>query len=91
MGVPTAGGVISTGSKSIMDLGTIRMPGRGWFYQMVKIWREMERSPIIVWPLPGELSSGKDRQLEKAIEVLLQDVNEQSKKVKVEMKPASKR
>ena len=44
-----------------------------------------------VWPLPGELSSGKDRQLEKAIEVLLQDVNEQSKKVKVEMKPASKR
>jgi hypothetical protein len=45
----------------------------------------------IVWPLPGEISSGKDRQLEKAIEVLIQDVNENSKKAKIEMKPASKR
>ena len=92
VGVPTAGGVISTGSKSIMDLGTIRMPGRGWF---LPNGEDMERNGAvpdhIVWPLPGELSSGKDRQLEKAIEVLLQDVNEQSKKVKVEMKPASKR
>ena len=92
VGVPTAGGVISTGSKSIMDLGTIRMPGRGWF---LPNGEDMERNGAvpdhIVWPLPGEISSGKDRQLEKAIEVLIQDVNEHSKKAKVEMKPASKR
>lgn len=92
VGVPTAGGVISTGSKSIMDLGTIRMPGRGWF---LPNGEDMERNGAvpdhIVWPLPGEISSGKDRQLEKAIEVLIQDVNEHSKKAKIEMKPASKR
>ena len=92
VGVPTAGGVISTGSKSIMDLGTIRMPGRGWF---LPNGEDMERNGAvpdhIVWPLPGEISSGKDRQLEKAIEVLVQDVNDHSKKAKVEMKPASKR
>jgi len=92
VGVPTAGGVISTGSKSIMNLGTIRMPGRGWF---LPNGEDMERNGAvpdhIVWPLPGEMSAGKDRQLEKAIEVLIQDVNEYSKKAKVEMKPASKR
>ncbi|MHC4860119.1 MAG: MTH938/NDUFAF3 family protein, partial [Planctomycetota bacterium] len=30
VGVPTAGGVISTGGRRIMDLGFLRTPGRGW-------------------------------------------------------------
>ena len=31
VGVPTAGGVISTGSIAIMDVGVLRRPYRGWF------------------------------------------------------------
>ena len=31
VGVPTAGGVISTGGVPIMDVGTLRLPFRGWF------------------------------------------------------------
>ena len=78
VGVPTAGGVISTGSARIMDLGRMRMPFRGWF--LINDGLDMELNGavphVIVWPEPGELPAGKDRQLEKAIEVLLEQVNE---------------
>ncbi|MCP4848067.1 MAG: hypothetical protein GY899_08995 [Verrucomicrobiaceae bacterium] len=92
VGVPTAGGVISTGSKSIMDVGSIRMPFRGWF---LPNGEDMERNGAVphhvVWPLPGELSAGNDRQLEKAVEVLLTDVEADKKRAKVKFKPASAR
>lgn len=29
---------------------------------------------IVVWPLPGELPAGTDKQLEKGVEVLLAEV-----------------
>ena len=92
VGVPTAGGVISTGSKSIMDVGSIRMPFRGWY---LPNGEDMERNGAvphhIIWPLPGELSAGKDRQLMKAVEVLLEDVKKASKEGKLRLKPASSR
>lgn len=76
VGVATAGGVISTGSKRIMELGTLRMPFRGWF--KIDDGEDMELNgavpDFIVWPQPGELPNGKDTQLEKAIEVLMEDV-----------------
>src|SRR4029078_3356608 len=31
VGLPTAGGVISTGATTIMDIGTLRLPTRGWY------------------------------------------------------------
>src|SRR5438067_5751589 len=31
VGVPTAGGVVSTGGTAIMDIGYLRMPFRGWY------------------------------------------------------------
>jgi len=76
VGVPTAGGVISTGATTIMDLGTLRMPSRGWYG--INDGEDMElhgaMPHIIVWPEPGELPLGKDKQLEKGIEVLKSEV-----------------
>jgi tricorn protease len=76
VGVPTAGGVISTGGRMIMDLGYLRMPFRGWF--VITDGEDMELHGAVphytVWPRPGEMPQGKDVQLEKAIEVLLGDV-----------------
>lgn len=72
VGVPTAGGVISTGGTQIMDVGFLRLPFRGWF--VLGTGEDMELNgampDYIVWNEPA----GKDAQLDKAIEVLLEDV-----------------
>ncbi|MEZ5944963.1 MAG: S41 family peptidase [Planctomycetaceae bacterium] len=82
IGVPTAGAVISTGEARVMDYGLIRQPFRGWF--VLGTGQDMELNGAVphhvVWPEPGELPLGKDRQLEKAIEVLLKDVKKASQK-----------
>ena len=76
VGVQTAGGVISTGSVGINDVGTMRMPFRGWF--VVGTGEDMEMNGAVpdhvVWPHPGELPQGIDKQLEKAVNVLTADV-----------------
>jgi tricorn protease len=76
VGVQTAGGVISTGAGSILDLGTIRIPLRGWF--VIDTGEDMEmngaKPDIEIWPAPEEMANGLDRQLDKAVEVLLEDV-----------------
>jgi tricorn protease len=78
VGVPTAGGVVSTGAVTIMDVGTLRLPFRGWF--LVGDGEDMELNGAvpdqIVWPQPGELPQGKDVQLARGVEVLLADVKE---------------
>jgi tricorn protease len=76
VGVPTAGGVISTGSAAIMDVGMMRLPMRGWF--VLGTGEDMElngaRPDHVVWPEPLQLTQGKDVQIEKAVAVLLDDV-----------------
>jgi tricorn protease len=76
VGVPTAGGVISTGAQAIMDVGFIRVPFRGWF--VLGTGEDMELNGAvpdhIVWPQPGQLPRGEDVQLAKAISVLQDDV-----------------
>jgi len=76
VGVQTAGGVVSTGAARINDVGVLRAPFRGWF--SLETGEDMElRGAIpdyILWPTPGELPSGVDRQLEKAVEVLTEEV-----------------
>lgn len=73
VGVQTAGGVISTGSAAIMDVGSLRLPFRGWY--VLETGQDMElngaKPDYIVWPQPGDKT---DRQLEKAVEVLRQEV-----------------
>ena len=76
VGVQTAGGVVSTGVARINDIGVLRAPFRGWF--SIRDGKDMELNgaepDFIVWPAPGELPSGIDKQLEKGVEVLLDEV-----------------
>src|SRR5262249_9407656 len=76
VGVPTAGGVVSTGSVAIMDVGSLRLPFRGWF--VAEDGKDMELNRAVphhvVWPEPGRLPGGDDAQLDKAVAVLLKDV-----------------
>ena len=93
VGVPTAGGVISTGARRIMDLGLIRMPFRGWF--VIGTGEDMELNGAVphhvLWPAPGEMPAGKDRQLEKAIEVLGAEVAAWQARPRPELRKASQR
>ncbi len=87
VGVPTAGGVISTGGTAIMDVGFLRLPTRGW--HILGTGEDMELNGAvpdhIVWPAPGDAAQGKDEQIAKSVEVLLRDVKEWSNR------PQSKR
>lgn len=93
VGVPTAGGVVSTGSASIMDVGMLRLPFRGWFLK--DSGQDMELNgavpDIIVWPKPTEMTSGKDEQLNKAIEVLQQSIQEWKAKGEPQLIKATER
>lgn len=93
VGVPTAGGVISTGSARIMDIGLIRTPGRGWY--LVNSGEDFELNgavpDVIVWPEPGQLPRGEDTQLAKGVELLQADVAAEKAKPKPALKKASER
>src|SRR5947209_6620620 len=93
VGVPTAGGVISTGGTAIMDVGFLRMPFRGWF--LVNDGADMELNGAVphhvVWPQPGQLPRGQDAQMEKAVAVLLQDVKAWKDRPQPKLKKASER
>ncbi len=85
VGVATAGGVISTGSVRLLNAATMRLPFRGWFSAIDGKDMELNGAAphFTIWNLPGELSQGKDTQLEKAVQVLL----EESKNAKDYPKP----
>lgn len=76
VGVPTAGGVISTGAAMIMDAGMLRLPTRGWF--LINDGEDMELNgavpDYVIWPEPSYVKSGDDPQIDKAVEVLTGDV-----------------
>jgi tricorn protease len=76
VGVQTAGGVVSTGVARVTDIGVLRAPFRGWF--SIIDGRDMElngaKPDIIIWPVPGELPAGIDKQLEKGVEVLKEEI-----------------
>jgi tricorn protease len=93
VGVPTAGGVISTGGTSIMDLGFLRMPFRGWY--LVNDGEDMELNgavpDFVIWPEPGDMMRGVDQQLDKAISALDEDVSAWKSRPQPELKKASER
>ena len=93
VGVPTAGGVISTGGTSIMDVGYIRLPFRGWY--VLPTGEDMELygavPDVILWPQPGEMPRGKDVQLEKAVEVLREEVTAWKARPQPPLRKASER
>lgn len=77
VGVPTAGGVISTMSRKLPNMGSLRLPIRGWF---TPDGTDMEmhgaQPDILIWPTPEELTKGIDKQLETATKELLKDVKQ---------------
>lgn len=93
VGVPTSGSVISTGSRPVMDAGTIRIPFRGWY--VLGTGQDMELNGAIphytLWPEPGQMPTGIDIQLDKAISVLKKEVNRASRVVTPETVNASER
>ncbi len=80
VGVTTGGQVIATTDHNLLDLGKLRLPHRGWF---LPDGRNMDfhgaEPDVVLWNTPEDEISGRDRQLEKAVEVLRQDVAEQKK------------
>jgi Tol biopolymer transport system component/C-terminal processing protease CtpA/Prc len=93
VGVTTSGGVISTGSSQIMDVGTLRIPFRGWFRLSDGADMEMNgaKPDFLVWNEPGELPKGKDRQIEKAVEVLKTEISAFQKRKRPDPKRVSDR
>jgi tricorn protease len=93
VGVPTAGGVISTGARAIMDVGTLRLPFRGWY--VIEDGEDMElhgAAPhVVVWPFPGDMSKGKDYQIAKAVDVLLADVKDWMNRPQPKLRKATER
>jgi tricorn protease len=93
VGVPTAGGVISTGGKTIMDIGYLRLPFRGWY--RIEDGQDMELKPAmphhVIWPKPTELPKGKDTQLQKAIKVLKKEVKKEQAKPELKLINSSDR
>jgi tricorn protease len=72
VGQQTAGGVISTGSESLIDGTTVRLPFRGWYLFDGTDMEENGAMPDFVVPqTPDDETKGVDAQLAKAVEELL--------------------
>ena len=80
VGQQTAGGVISTGSESLVDGTTVRMPFRGWYIAgngptKDKDMEENGAMPDFVVPqTPEDESRNFDAQLAKAVEELMKQL-----------------
>ncbi len=93
VGVTTAGGVISTGSVGVMDLGTMRMPNRGWYHRDTGEDFELNGAvpDVQIWPMPEDMNKGKDEQLAKAVEMLLEDVKAWEDRPQPKLRKSSER
>jgi tricorn protease len=93
VGVPTAGGVISTGGTTITDIGFLRLPFRGWYLRDTGEDLELNGAvpDVILWPAPGDMPTGKDDQLSKAVELLKADVEAEKAKPKPNLRKATAR
>ena len=75
VGVPTSGGVIGTGSTTLINGATLRMPSVGWFTLEGKNLEGLGVKPDVLVPeTPEDLLAGRDPQLAKAVEVLKEQI-----------------
>jgi tricorn protease len=76
VGQETFGAVISTGGYGLIDGSYVRTPFRGWYVYGSDINMENNGCPpdVVVEYQPGDTDKGIDRQLEKAVELLLEDI-----------------
>jgi tricorn protease len=71
VGVPTAAAVIGTGSYTLLDGSTIRTPGTGVWTATGQNMENYGVPPdVYVDNTPSDFLSGRDAQIEKAVEVL---------------------
>ncbi len=76
VGVTTGGGVIGTSKKRLIDGGTIRMPFVGWYNMDRDDLENMGIEPDVpVKNLPSDVIDDNDKELTKAIEVILDMVD----------------
>jgi tricorn protease len=75
IGVPTYGAVIGTGAFRLLDGSTIRTPGTGVMTARGENMENFGVQPdILVDNTPEDFLAGRDRQIEKAVEVLQTDI-----------------
>jgi tricorn protease len=75
VGVTTYGAVIGTGSYSLMDGSTIRTPGSGlWNVNGQNLENYGVPPDVYVDNTPDDFLRGRDAQLEKAVEVLKEEI-----------------
>lgn len=93
VGVPTAGGVVSTGGTAITDVGFLRLPFRGWYLRDNGEDLELNGAvpDVILWPQPGDMPAGKDEQLAKAVDLLKADVAAEKARPKPKLRKATER
>ena len=76
VGQPTFGAVISTGGYSLLK-GYVRMPFRAWYVKKSGLNMENEAPAVpdyLVKNAPGWVARGEDAQLQKAVDVLLEQI-----------------
>ena len=78
IGQPTFGAVISTGGAGLLDGSFVRMPFRAWYVYQTD--ENMEHGPavpdVLVENPPAVKASGEDPQLRRAVETLLNQIDE---------------
>jgi tricorn protease len=78
VGVTTYGAVIGTGAYTLMDGSSIRVPGSGlWNVRGVNLENYGVPPDVYVDNTPEDFFRGRDAQLERAVEVLQQQLNGQ--------------
>jgi tricorn protease len=75
VGVPTHGSVIGTNDLPLIDGTMFRVPGSGWYDLTGKNLENWGIPPdVYVEALPEDAGNGIDRQLDRAIEILLEAI-----------------
>jgi hypothetical protein len=84
-----------TGTTTIMDVGNLRLPTRGWFLPDTSEDMELNGAMLdqIVWPDPAEFARGAsgDSQIARAVEVLSKDVKEDVERPRPRLRKANER
>ena len=71
VGVPTMGAVIATGSYTLLDGSSIRTPGSGvWTANGENMENFGVQPDVYIDNTPADFATGRDMQIEKAVEVL---------------------
>lgn len=90
VGVPTPGYVIGTMGGTLVDGTTFRLPSWGWYTLDGKNMENLGIAPdILVENAPEEVTAGKDRQLEVAIQTLLKQLPAKSAEADTNQKAES--